>query len=144
MKMMLTILIGVGFLSSCIKEEIVPQQPIDPQPIVTNPTIEDSVVSFKGETWVVTKVMNTDMIYEDRSDTLVFIGVDNYKFNGYKSKYNLDVTPTNYKLTLYDTPWGNIGGSLLNYNIVSGMVEGLYFFDIFDTNQKVKLWMKKI
>jgi hypothetical protein len=93
---------------------------------------------------VITKVLNTDMMYEDRSDTLVFINTSDYTFNGYPSKYNLGVTPTTYKLSLYDTAWGNIGGSLFNYNIVSGKVDGLDFFDIFNSSRKVKLWMVRL
>jgi len=131
-------------LGSCVKQEIVPQEPISPQPIITNPTLVDSTLSFAGQTWVVTKVLNTDMVYENRSDTLVFIDSDDYTFNGVPSKYNLGVTPTSYKLTMYDTAWGNIGGSLYNYNIVSGKVDGLDFFDIFNSSRKVKLWMTKI
>lgn len=138
------ILMSVLFLTSCVKQEIVPQEPIAPQPIITNPTSVDSTLSLEGQTWVITKVMNTDMVYENRSDTLVFIDSDDYKFNGYPSKYNLGLTPTTYKLTLYDTAWGNIGGSLFNYNIVSGKVDGLDFFDIFESNRKVKLWITRL
>jgi hypothetical protein len=74
----------------------------------------------------------------------VFIDVDDYTFNGVPSKYNFGLTPTSYKLTMYDTAWGNIGGSLFNYNIVSGKVDGLDFFDIFNSSRKVKLWMTKL
>ena len=144
MKVFVSILTSVLFLSSCSKQELVPQQPIAPQPIITNPTLVDSTLSLAGQTWVITKVLNTDMMYEDRSDTLVFINTSDYTFNGYPSKYNLGVTPTTYKLSLYDTAWGNIGGSLFNYNIVSGKVDGLDFYDIFNTSRKVKLWMLKI
>ena len=131
-------------LGSCVKQEIVPQEPIAPQPIITNPTLVDSTLSFAGQTWIVTKVLNTDMVYENRSDTLVFIDADDYTFNGVPSKYGLNTTPTSFKLSLYDTAWGNIGGSLFNYNIVSGKVDGLDFFDIFNSSRKVKLWMTKL
>jgi hypothetical protein len=144
MKVFVSILTSVLFLSSCSKQELVPQEPITPQPIITNPTLVDSTLSLAGQTWVITKVLNTDMMYEDRSDTLVFINTSDYTFNGYPSKYNLGVTPTTYKLSLYDTAWGNIGGSLFNYNIVSGKVDGLDFFDIFNSSRKVKLWITKI
>ena len=143
MKLFASIL-AVIMLSSCVKEDIVPQEPIAPQPIITNPTLVDSTLSFAGQTWVITKVLNTDMVYENRSDTLVFIDADDYTFNGVPSKYGINATPTSYKLSLYDTVWGNIGGSLFNYNIVSGKVDGLDFFDIFNSNRKVKLWITKI
>lgn len=144
MKVFVSILTSVLFLSSCSKQELVPQEPITPQPIITNPTLVDSTLSLAGQTWVITKVLNTDMMYEDRSDTLVFINTSDYTFNGYPSKYNLGVTPTTYKLSLYDTAWGNIGGSLFNYNIVSGKVDGLDFYDIFNSSRKIKLWITKI
>jgi len=143
MKLFVSILSLVVF-SSCVKQEPKPQQPIAPQPIITDPQPVDSTLSFAGQTWVVTKVLNTDMMYENRSDTLVFIDVDDYTFNGVPSKYNLGLTPTSYKLTMYDTAWGNIGGSLFNYNIVSGKVDGLDFFDIFNSSRKVKLWMIRL
>jgi hypothetical protein len=132
---------SVLFLTSCVKQEIVPQEPIAPQPIITNPTSVDSTLSLAGQTWIVTKIQYTDATEpENRSDTLVFIDSDDYKFNGYPSKYNLGLTPTTYKLTLYDTAWGNIGGSLFNYNIVSGKVDGLDFFDIFESVLKVFIY----
>lgn len=131
-------------LNSCVKEEIVPQQPI----VYSTPgdtTIHvDSEISLEGQTWVITKVLNTDLSYETRSDTMVFINNVDYKFNGFKSRYGFTSTPTSFKLTLYDTSWGHIGGSMYNYNIVSGTIDGLDFYDIFDSNRKVKLWMKKI
>jgi hypothetical protein len=143
MKLFVSIL-GIALLSSCVKQEPKPQQPIAPQPIITNPQPVDSTLSFAGQTWVVTKVLNTDMDEDPRSDTLIFTDDQNYTFNGFESKYNIDPTPTGYKLTMYDTAWGNIGGSLFNYNIVSGKVDGLDFFDIFNSNRKVKLWITKI
>lgn len=144
MKVFVSILMGILFLTSCVKQDIVPQEPNPPTPIVTNPTPTDSTLSFAGETWVIIKVLNTDMVYENRSDTLVFIDSDDYTFNGYPSKYNLGVTPTTYKLSLYDTAWGNLSGSLFNYNMVSGKVDGLDFYDIFNSSRKVKLWITKI
>lgn len=131
-------------VSSCVKQEIKPQKPNPPEPIITNPTPIDSGISLSGQTWVITKVLNTDFSMESRSDTLEFISNKDYKFNGYLSKYNLGVMPTTYKLSLNDTGWGNLSGSLYNYNIVSGRVDGLDFYDIFNSGLKVKLWMKKI
>jgi hypothetical protein len=131
-------------LTSCVKEDIRPQQPNTPQPIITDTTFVDVTLTLAGQTWVITKVLNTDFSAELRSDTLVFINSDDYKFNGNPSKYKLYLTPTTYKLSLYDTPWGNFSGSLFNYNIVSGRVDGLDFYDILNTSRKVKLWMRKI
>jgi hypothetical protein len=140
----LVYLIGIVVVSSCAKQDIIPQEPNPPTPIITNPVPTDNELSLKGQTWVITKVLNTDFSAELRSDTLVFINSDDYKFNGNLSKYKLYLTPTTYKLSLYDTPWGNFSGSLYNYNIVSGRVDGLDFYDIDNTSRKIKLWMKKI
>lgn len=139
------ILMSVLFLSSCVKQEPKPQQPNPPTPIITNPVPTDSTLSLAGQTWVVTKIQYTDATEpENRSDTMIFISDEIYVFNGDSSVYDLDVTPTTYKLSLYDTAWGNIGGSLFNYNIVSGKVDGLDFFDIFESNRKVKLWITRL
>ena len=140
----LVYLIGMVVVSSCAKQDIIPQEPNPPTPIITNPVPTDNELSLKGQTWVITKVLNTDFSMELRSDTMVFINKYDYEFNGRPSKYALNITPATYKLTLNDTGWGNLSGSLYNYNIVSGRVDGLDFYDGFNTSQKVKLWMKKI
>lgn len=144
MKSLVYLLTFILVLTSCVKEEIRPQQPNEPQPIITDTTFVDVTLSLVGQTWVITKVLNTDFSMELRSDTLVFINTSDYKFNGIPSKYSLNITPTTYKLSLYDTGWGNLSGSLFNYNIVSGRVDGLDFYNMFNSSQKVKLWMKKI
>ena len=51
-------------MSSCVKQEIRPQQPIAPQTIITNPTLVDSTVTIKNTTWVIGKVLNTDLSEE--------------------------------------------------------------------------------
>lgn len=131
-------------VSSCVKQDIKPQKPNPPEPIITNPTPIDSGISLSGQTWVITKVLNTDFSMESRSDTLEFISNKDYKFNEYLTTYSLFPMPTTYNLSLYDTSWGNLSGSLYNYNIVSGRVDGLDFYDIDNASRKVKLWMKKI
>lgn len=138
---LLTILLG---FSSCYKEDIKPQEPLSPQPIVTDTTHVDTTLTFKNQTWVIYKVLNTDLIYETRSDTLVFLTTNQYTFNDYNSNYGLTLTPYSYKINLYDTMWGNLCGTLYNYNMVSGRIDGLDFFDIFDSGRKVKIWMKRI
>ena len=131
-------------VSSCVKQEIKPQKPNPPEPIITNPTPIDSGISLSGQTWVITKVLNTDFSMESRSDTLEFISNKDYKFNEYLTTYSLFPMPTTYNLSLYDTSWGNLSGSLYNYNIVSGRVDGLDFYNMFNPGLKVKLWLKKI
>jgi hypothetical protein len=144
MKLLVYFLLGGPLLISCYKQEIKPQQPLNPTPIVTDSTFVDSTLSIAGQTWVITKVLNTDFNDDNRSDTLIFLDNDDYTFNGYPSKYNLNSTPTTYKLTLYDTPWGNISGNLLNYNLVSGTIDGKDFYDIFNTYSDTKIWMHRL
>jgi hypothetical protein len=148
MKVFVSILMSVLFLSSCVKQEPKPQKPNPSTPIITNPVPTDSTLSLAGQTWVVTKVQYTDATEpENRSDTLVFINTSDYTFNGYPRKYDLEVTTTNYKLSLYNTPWletGNITVSLPSSFNLFGVIDGLDFYDIFNSSRKVKLWITKI
>lgn len=143
MKSLLFILSIITILTACVKQEIIPQEPVV-IPTISDSTNVDNPVNLNGQVWVITKVLNTEMIYENRADTLVFINTTDYTFNGLSSNYNLNVTPTSYKLTLYDTAWGHLSGNLFNYNILSGNIDGRDFYDIFNSNTKVKIWMKKI
>ena len=59
-------------ITSCVKEDITPQQPLSPQRIITDTTSVDSTVSLKGQTWVITKILNTSFNQELRSDTKWF------------------------------------------------------------------------
>lgn len=131
-------------LSSCYKEDIKPQQPLAPQPIITDTTHVDTTLTLQGQVWVITKVLNTDFILEQRSDTLIFQTTNQYSFNTFNSNYGLTLTPYSYKLSVYDTAWGNLCVTLYNYNMVSGRIDGLDFFDIFNNDRKIKIWMKRI
>lgn len=131
-------------LSSCYKEDIKPQQPLAPQPIITDTTHVDTTLTLQGQVWVITKVLNTDFILEQRSDTLIFQTTNQYSFNTFNSNYGLTLTPYSYKLSVYDTAWGNLCVTLYNYNMVSGRIDGLDFFDIFNNDRKIKIWMERI
>lgn len=131
-------------LSSCYKEDIKPQQPLAPQPIITDTTHVDTTLTLQGQVWVITKVLNTDLILEQRSDTLIFQTTNQYSFNTFNSNYGLTLTPYSYKLSVYDTAWGNLCVTLYNYNMVSGKIDGLDFFDIFNNERKIKIWMERI
>jgi hypothetical protein len=144
MKKVLLAFMGFLILSSCYKEEIRPQEPLSPQPIITDTTFVDSTLTLEGSTWVIYKVLNTDFIYQDVNDTLLFLSNEDYVYNQFYSKYNLDLTPNSFVVSLYDTPWGNLSGKLYNYNLVSGRIDGLDFYDIFNTERKIKIWIKKI
>jgi hypothetical protein len=139
---LLTIL--TASLMSCIKEDIKPQLPIPPQPIITDSTLVEDTPSLVGETWKVSKVLVTGFASEDRQDTIVFLPMSKCTFNGDTNTYSFYSTPTGYKLNLNNTPWGHIGGTINDYNISVGSIDGLDFFNIFNSTQKVKLWMTRL
>ena len=72
MKYLSFLIILISLITSCVKEDVTPQQPLNPQPIITDTTSVDSTVSLKGQTWVITKILNTSFNQELRSDTKWF------------------------------------------------------------------------
>jgi len=131
-------------LLSCKKVEIKPQEPLAPQPIITDTTFVDSTVSLKNTTWVITKVLNTDMNEDFRSDTLVFISNNVYSFNGVQSTYNLYPNNTGFTLTLNNTVWGHISGNVFEFNLTQGVIENSQFKNYFTGQNVVKVWMYKL
>jgi hypothetical protein len=104
--------------------------------------------SLVGQTWHIfyyrvgptSQVMMTD-------DTLVFLTSSTYTFNGYQSTYHLTPTGSGYNLSLYETPWGNLSGSILSNNITNGTILGTKFVDISVGSSNTTdyyLWMNKI
>lgn len=136
-------LIMMVILGSCYKETIVPQQPIDPQPIITDTLSSDSTVSLKNTTWIITKVLNTDLNEEFRSDTLFFISNNDYSFNGVKHSYSFYPNNSNYTLTLNNTPWGHISGTIYEYNLSEGYILNCQFRDYYTGQNIIKIWMVK-
>ena len=131
-------------LLSCEKVEIKPQEPLPPQPIITDTSFVDSTVSLKNSTWVITKVLNTDMNEDFRSDTLVFITNDVYSFNGVQSTYNLYPNNTGFTLTLNNTVWGHISGNVFEFNLTQGVIENCQFKNYFTGQNVLKVWMYKL
>jgi hypothetical protein len=131
-------------LLSCKKVEIKPQEPLAPQPIITDTTFVDSTVSLKNTTWVITKVLNTDMNEDFRSDTLVFISNNVYSFNGVQSTYNLYPNNTGFTLTLNNSVWGHISGNVFDFNLTQGVIENSQFKNYFTGQNVVKVWMYKL
>lgn len=129
---------------SCVKQDLKPQLPLEPQPIFTDSTLVDSTLTIKGETWVITKIMYTDYHYENRSDTLFFINKEQYTFNGDQSLYDLDLTSTYYILTFYDTNWGHLSGKVYLFQIDNGQLDGVLFTDYLDNTKKYRLWLKRL
>jgi hypothetical protein len=143
MKNLFSLLVSIVLLSSCYKEDIVPQQPLSPQPIITDTTFTDTTVSLKNTTWVITKVLNTGFDDEMRSDTLVFLTNNTYSFNGVQSTYGFNPNNVNYTLILNNTPWGHISGRVYKYNITEGVILNCQFSDYFTNQNVVKIWMIK-
>ena len=131
-------------LLSCKKVELKPQKHLAPQPIITDTTFVDSTLSLKNTTWVITKVLNTDMNEDFRSDTLVFISNNVYSFNGVQSTYNLYPNNTGFTLTLNNTVWGHISGNVFEFNLAQGVIENSQFKNYFTGQNVVKVWMYKL
>ena len=101
-----------------------------------------------GQTWKITHYRVGDMGQMiQTNDTLEFITATTYKFNGIPSKYNLYVTGSGYNLTLNETPWGNLSGSIVSYNLTNGTIPGVRFTNIAigsSNNTIYYLWLIKI
>ena len=143
MKYFILLILTFSFLS-CKKVEIKPQEPLGPQPIITDTTFVDSTVSLKNTTWVIKKVLNTNFDQEFRSDTIVFLTNNIYTFNGNQSTYNFYPNNLNYTLTLNNTPWGHISGGIYDYNITQGEIINCQFNNYFTGQNVIKVWMTKI
>jgi hypothetical protein len=81
------------------------------------------------------------------SDILEFTSNTSYKFNGYTTTYTLTITGSGYNLTLNETPWGNLSGSILINNITSGTIPGIPFTNIAvgsSNNTRYYLWIIKL
>lgn len=143
MKYITILTLLVLFVTSCVKEDVTPQQPLPPQPIITDTISVDSTVSLKNTTWVITKILNTSFNQELRSDTLFFISNNVYSFNGVQSTYNLYPNTFGYTLTLNNTPWGHISGVIYDYNLTQGLIENCQFKNYFTGQNSVKIWMEK-
>lgn len=139
----LLFLISVLLIVSCRKENITPQEPLPPQPILTDTTLIDTTVTLKNSTWVITKVLNTNFDQELRSDTLVFLTHNTYSFNGTQSTYHLYSNSIGFTLVLNNTVWGHLSGVVYDYNLNQGVVENCQFKNYFTNQNVVKLWMYK-
>lgn len=128
---------------SCQKEDIKPQEPLPPQPIITDTTLVDTTFTLKNSTWVITKVLNTNFDQELRSDTLVFLTHNTYSFNGVQSTYHLYSNSFGFTLVLNNTVWGHLSGVVYDYNLNQGVVENCQFKNYFTNENVVKVWMYK-
>lgn len=119
--------------------------------IITPPPTNGGVItgqSLVGQTWRIfyyrVGPMGTVMT---ANDTLIFLTSSTYKYNGYQTTYHLTSTGSGYNLSLYETPWGNLSGSILSNNITQGQILGTKFVDISTGSSNTTeyfLWMNKI
>ena len=138
-------------LTSCYVQEP-PEGPINnTNPIIVIPPGNGGVIttqSLVGQTWKIFyyrvgpmgQVMTTN-------DTLIFLTSSTYTYNGYQSTYYLTSTGSGYNLSLYETPWGNLSGSILSNNITQGQILGTKFVDISTGSSNTTeyyLWMNKL
>lgn len=141
MKNLFLFILASLLITSCVKEDIKPQQPLSPQPIITDTTFVDGTVTLKNSTWVIFKVLNTNFNQEVRSDTLVFLTNNTYTFNGFQSTYHLYPNNLGFSLTLNNTPWGYLSGTVYEYNLTQGLIENCQFKNYFTNQNSVKIWM---
>ena len=136
------------FLSSCSKEQVGPAQPPNPpSPNITDTTSIDSTVTLNGEQWVLTAYRIGELGAPiSRNDTLNFLTNSVYTFNATPSSYSIYPAMASYNLTLNGTFLGNLSGTIYDYNLTNGVVDGLKFNDITTggSGQSYYLWMHKL
>jgi len=136
------------FVSCTVPENM--EGPIsNTRPILTNGN--NAIVSTNnlvGQTWKITNYRVGELGQMiATSDILQFTSITSYKFNGSVSTYSLYVTGSGYNLTLNETPWGNLSGSILTNNIVNGSIPGIPFTNIATgsaNTTKYYLWIIKL
>jgi len=116
-------------ITSCQKEVIGP--PNQPEPIITDTLEIDSAYSLVGQTWVITqyRVGEFGEIFQ-LNDTISFLDLTTYTYNGFESPYSFYPTASAFNLTLNYTPFGNISGTIYQGNLNIGNINGLKFTDI--------------
>lgn len=136
------------FVSCTVPENM--EGPIsNTRPILTNGN--NAIVSTNnlvGQTWKITNYRVGELGQMiSTSDMLQFTSNTSYKFNGLAATYSLYVTGSGYNLTLNETPWGNLSGSILTNNLTSGSIPGIPFTNIASGSSnttKYYLWMIKL
>lgn len=136
-------------MTSCYLPETAEGPISNTRPILTNGN-NSTVTSnnLVGQTWKITNYRVGEMGQMiATSDMLQFTSNTSYKFNGTTSTYSLYVTGSGYNLTLNETPWGNLSGSILTNNLTSGSIPGIPFTNIASGSSntaKYYLWMIKL
>jgi hypothetical protein len=118
-------------------------------PILTNGNNSNITSNnLVGQTWRINHYRVGDLGQMiATNDILQFTSNTLYKFNGNTSTYSLKITGSGYNLTLNETPWGNLSGSILSNNISSGNIPGIPFTNIAtgsSNNTRYFLWIVKL
>jgi len=130
---LITLLVVLG-LSSCTKEDIGPPNP--PEPIVTDSTQIDSTYNLAGQVWVISQYRVGEFgNLIPLSDTIEFIDLNTYTYNGIEGPYSFYPTASAFNLTLNFTPFGNLSGTIYQGNFNIGVMNGLKFTDITMNNR---------
>lgn len=146
MKNIFYLILAVFGLMSCKKENIGPPNP--PQPIITDSTNIDSTYKLVNQTWVITgyRIGEIGGIIPT-SDTIKFNNLTDYEFNNNVATYSFYTTASAYNLTINNTPWGNLSGTIYEGNLIHGTIIGMKFNDItFGSSNQTNyyLWMFRI
>jgi hypothetical protein len=129
MKYFLIILLVIFGLSSCYKETINPPNP--PETIPTDSTQIDSTYNLVGQIWVINQYRVGEFgNLIPLSDTIEFVDLNTYTYNGIEGPYSFYTTASAYNLTLNFTPFGNLSGTIYQGNLNMGVINGLKFTDI--------------
>jgi hypothetical protein len=141
----------LSLFASCTVPEYAEGPISNTGPIFTNgnnSNVSSNIPNLVGQTWRIYEykvgelgeMITTSDILEFTSNTL-------YKFNGNQSTYGLNVTGSGYNLTLNETPWGNLSGSILINNITIGTIPGIPFTNIAvgsSNNTRYYLWIERL
>jgi len=135
-------------LSACHKDALTENPPNPPVDYTGDTTVLDTTINLIGEVWVITDYRIGELgPIIPISDTIQFIDNHNYTYSQMPSTYSFYVTASSYSLTLNNTPWGNLSGSMFTYNIVQGIVNGIKFHDITmgsSNGSDYYLWMHRL
>jgi hypothetical protein len=98
---------------------------------VTDLTQIDSAYNLVGQIWVINQYRVGEFgNLITLSDTIEFVDLNTYTYNGIEAPYSFYTTASAYNLTLNFTPFGNLSGTIYQGNLNMGIMNGLKFTDI--------------
>ena len=136
-QLLAAVLLLCSLFPSCSNKEVITP--------AANNTPNSNLTLLTGQKWILYqyRVGSVAINYSD-SDTLVFLSRDNYTFNQDTNYYSLYSVPGSYKLNLDGTRWGNLSGTIFDYNLTNGDIQGLKFTETFTGNQsEYYLWIRR-